>query len=286
MKKFSVLVLLVFVALCVYAKGPSVHRTRVNAMGIDSKMKWEKLEVGLQVGVGFHEGMQSPSEGVQRIYQNALQQFADVFPMMETFGAVVRYSFDYHWAVQLQGMRQRIYFKEEGAGYYYNAMWDLDVTAEYNFLPYGLRAHRPRGVKGLRIRPYPATPYVFMGVGVAMSNKYSPLRGMGSAVADWKPEDLLKMYPMINPVNNNLAASVYVPIGVGVKWRMGDFWQLKAACQYNLGIGKDPSGGTHNRGGHVVTSYDDMTVGVWNNVVLSIGVIYNFGQEPKRMLLM
>ena len=85
---------------------------------------------------------------------------------------------------------------------------------------------------------------------------------------------------------SNLAANFYLPVGVGVKWRMAYNWQLKAACQYNLGIGKEPSGGTvaTKAGDEIRTSYDDLRIGVWNNVVLNLGVIYSFG-ERKRMLV-
>ena len=286
MKKFSVLVLLAFVALCVFADGSSVQRIRKSAKGVDPKMHWEYLEVGLQVGVGFHEGMAVPAEGVHRVYQNALECFADKFPIMETYGAVVRYSIDYHWALQLQGMRQRLYFTEEGKGHFYNSMWDVDVTAEYNILPYGLRVHRPKGVMGARIRPCQVTPYVLFGLGVSMSNKNAIYRGAKLPVKDWTSEDLKEMYPAIKPAGGNLAASAYVPVGVGVKWRVDDNWQLKMACQYNLGIGKDPSGGTRSRQEMAATTYDNMKVGVWHNVVLNIGVVYNFGSKPKRMLLM
>ena len=60
---------------------------------------------------------------------------------------------------------------------------------------------------------------------------------------------------------------------------------MKAACQYHLGIGKDPSGGTvaTKDGDDVWVAYDDLRLGIWNNVVFNLGVIYSFG-ERKRMI--
>ncbi len=298
-KVLSVLMVLVLTTMCALAKDESkstVQRIRVNHKGITPASSWEKLELGVQVGVGFHLGTNSPTDGYTRVFQNALTQqetsedmvrLGEKVPMMETFGLVARYSFDCHWAIQLQGMRQRIYFRDvvgsfdaqyggklenvpyPSGTYYYNAMWDLDFTAEYNILPYGLAVHRPSGVKGAQMRIYPATPYVLFGVGVALSNKEVPAR----------QSDEGSMFPMIRPADGNLAANVYIPLGVGVKWRIDYNWQLKAACQYHLGFGHDPSGATKG-----AIAYENLASGAWHNVVLNIGVVYNFGKH-KRMLV-
>lgn len=282
MNKVKVLMVFLLVAICAQGLFAAPRRSAAVGKGV-SATRGEHFELGLQVGIGLHCGMTEPAEGVTRVYQNAVTTLADKFPVMETFGAVARYSLDYHWAFQAQAMRQRIYFKD-GGSHFYNAMWDVDVTAEYNILNYGTRFHRPKSSRWLRSRAYPITPYVFFGVGVAISNKYAPVRGKGAPVHEWTPEDLDKMYTMIGP--SNLAANFYLPVGVGVKWRMAYNWQLKAACQYNLGIGKEPSGGTvaTKAGDEIRTSYDDLRIGVWNNVVLNLGVIYSFG-ERKRMLV-
>lgn len=280
LKKLIVLLLVIGVSSSMEAK-PFKDVSKKNVSSVFAE---EKLELGIQVGVGFHFGNGNPADGVERSYQNALSSLADDFPTMETFGAIARYSFDYRWAVQLQGMRQRLYFKEMYSSYFYNAMWDIDVMVEYNILPYGLRAHRPWGVKGLRIRPYSITPYVAIGVGVALSNKHVTVRTGGENYQNWTPESLRQMYTMIDPANGNLAASFYLPMAVGFKWRMAYNWQLKASCQYHLGVGRDPSGGTKNADGTIMTNYADLhNKAVWNNLVLSVGVVYSFG-EHKRML--
>lgn len=238
----------------------------------------EKFELGLQMGVGFHLGNSNPVAGVTRVYQNALRVLANEFPIMETYGLSARYSFDCSWAIQLQGMRQRLYFRDgdlngEGGSHFYNAMWDIDVMAEYNFLKYGLRAHRPKNARGMRMRVFPATPFVTFGLGVALSNKHVPARMPSNA-----------KYPLINPTDGNLATSLYVPVGLGVKWRMAYNWQLKAVCQYHLGVGRDPSGGTMDADRkHIIIDYKNINAGLWHNVVLGIGVVYSFG-EQKHML--
>ena len=107
-KKLIVLLLVIGVSSSMEAK-PFKGASKKSMSSVFAE---EKLELGLQVGVGFHFGNGNPADGVERSYQNALPSLADDFPTMETFGAIARYSFDYRWAVQLQGMRQRLYFKE------------------------------------------------------------------------------------------------------------------------------------------------------------------------------
>jgi opacity protein-like surface antigen len=275
-------------------------------MFADVRQNIDRLEFGVSAGVGFYVGQDVPvaGTGLERVQSYDAVAFGEKntlrWPGIETFGFNVGYRFDSRWTLVAKTVRQRVCFAEydnnamnamgtpipveKTRGVYYNAMWHVDVMAEYNILNYGTRFHRPKSSRWLRSRAYPITPFVFFGVGVAISNKYAPVRGKGVPVHEWTPEDLDKMYTMIGP--SNLAANFYLPVGVGVKWRMAYNWQLKAACQYNLGIGKDPSGGTvaTKAGDEIWTSYDDLRIGVWNNVVLNLGVIYSFG-ERKRMLV-
>ncbi len=290
MDKFKVLIFFLLVAMG--TQGVFAEPSKASAVGKGvTAVHGEHFEIGLQAGMGFHYGMQMPAIGIVRTYQNAIEALAEDFPAMEAFGGVVRYSMDYRWAFQLQAMRQRMYFKDNGR-HFYNAMWDVDLTAEYNILNYGTRYHRPEGSQWLRARRYIVTPYVLFGVGVAMSNKLVPIRGAASkdeyGNVKWGEEDFKKMYPMINPAD--MGASFYLPVGVGVKCRVAYNWQLKLAFQYNLGIGKDPSGGTGSEVGSgenkkivPITSYDNLNIGVWNNMMLNLGVVYSFG-ERKRML--
>ena len=76
-KVLSVLMVLVLTTMCALAKDESkstVQRIRVNHKGITPASSWEKLELGVQVGVGFHLGTNSPTDGYTRVFQNALTQ--------------------------------------------------------------------------------------------------------------------------------------------------------------------------------------------------------------------
>ena len=75
-----------------------------------------------------------------------------------------------------------------------NPLWALDANAEYNFFRFGSQSHDYR-VKQI-------TPYISIGIGVGAYN-------------DWK-------------------VGVYLPVGVGLKWKFADRWQLQAAWQHNV----------------------------------------------------
>ena len=72
----------------------------------------QNVELGLQVGAGFFMGNSNPATGYTRIHEFAWMRDSEGIPAFETFGGVVRYRFDYRWALQAQAMRQRTRFKE------------------------------------------------------------------------------------------------------------------------------------------------------------------------------
>lgn len=126
----------------------------------------------------------------------------------EVYGAQFRYKFDNRWALQVKGQYQKIAFKngfdlinEELAK---NDMINLDVVGEFNFMRYGEKSNDSR------IKPF--TPYIFLGVGAAL-------------------------YGENDGHYNNLA--VYLPLGIGFKWRFASRWQLIAAWQHNLYFADD-----------------------------------------------
>ena len=107
----------------------------------------QNIELGLQVGAGFFLGEENPTDGYTRINEFAWMRDSEGMPAFESYGFLVRYRFDYRWALQVQGMRQRFRFKEvsnhhEDGLYIYNGVWNLDLMAEFNLLKYGFVENR------------------------------------------------------------------------------------------------------------------------------------------------
>ena len=76
------------------------------------------LEIGIPLGLGFYWGTPemdlASGAHVNRAYKMALSntEGAESFPAFESYGLAVRYLFTRSWAIQLQGMRQRMRFME------------------------------------------------------------------------------------------------------------------------------------------------------------------------------
>lgn len=124
---------------------------------------------------------------------------------------------------------------------------NFDVTAEYNFFRYGLNYYDAR-VRTL-------SPYVFLGVGVSVD------------VITLKPFDLDY-------------AGVYLPVGVGLKWKFAERWQLQAAWQHQVYL--DPKKGDD------IDGNSNFNYNILNNDVLStvmVSVVFEFAQEKKRCII-
>lgn len=260
------------------------------------------LEIGIPLGLGFYWGTphfevnrNGVGVGYDRAYHMALVNggVGTKIPAFESYGLAARYLFTRRWAMQVQGMRQRMRFMEHDSRlapeignydslYYYNAMWNVDVQAEYNFIKYG-------GANDVW------TPYISAGVGISLHRKTAQYRwGVGQQA--WT-EDYTTSYPMIKDVG----VACYVPFGAGVKWRVHLDWQLKFALQYQMYVLGNPAGGTVQplrdvngdpRKDYIVienkelkykdrVSYSDLPkgFGAGHNIVASICVIYTLGVE-------
>ena len=122
-----------------------------------------------------------------------------------------------------------------------NPLWALDANAEYNFFRFGSQSHDYR-VKQI-------TPYISVGVGVGAYN-------------DWK-------------------VGVYLPVGVGLKWKFADRWQLQAAWQHNVYVyngdgleGLPEYNNTHDlNGGNIMNN--DVTS------TIMLGIVFEFGKGAK-----
>lgn len=201
------------------------------------------LEIGIPLGLGFYWGTPemdlASGAHVNRAYKMALSntEGAESFPAFESYGLAVRYLFTRSWAIQLQGMRQRMRFMEEDSRvaafktnhtkyFYYNSMWNIDLQAEYNFIKYG-------GSNDVW------TPYVSAGIGLSLHGKTAQYRWGAVSKEDWTNK-YTSSYPMIR----DIGVACYVPFGAGVKWRVHLDWQLKFALQYQMYVLGNPAGGT------------------------------------------
>ena len=114
-------------------------------------------------------------------------------------GIHVRYKFDQRWSLRAQ-VQQHVYpAKSE---------WEnIDISAEYNFFRYGIDEY------DLRVKA--VSPFIAIGVGIT------------STLKELKTD----------PVSG--LKRVYVPIGIGVKWKFADKWQLQATWQHQVYLTRD-----------------------------------------------
>ena len=155
-------------------------------------------EIGLQGGAGYYVGDATP-----HIFTN----------VRETYGAHFRYKFTRRWALQVKGMTQRItgnevqwqYRKAADTAMWTNQLINMDVMAECNFFRLGKKNPYDASIK-------PYSPYIFLGVGAAL---YGGMDSTGVAKS-------------FNKV------AVYIPFGIGFKWKFHDRLGLNGAWQHNL----------------------------------------------------
>ncbi|MBR2166915.1 MAG: hypothetical protein IJ920_01045 [Paludibacteraceae bacterium] len=161
----------------------------------------------------------------------------------EVYGGHVRYKFDKRWSLQLKGLHQVIRgtVPEDPAFVWSNKLINLDVVGEFNFFRLGLQEYDSR-VK-------PITPYIFLGVGVG-------LYGM-----------------------NYGTAAAYLPLGIGLKWKFAQRWQLQLAWQHNVYFADnlelvESLGNTYKLNGSNFLN-NDLTG------QLMLGIVFEFGKEKK-----
>lgn len=162
------------------------------------------------------------------------------------YGAQFRYKFDSRWALQVKGQGTAIKFPLQGADgvqteeFGKNMMMNIDVVGEFNFFRFGMRQYDNR-IK-------PITPYIFIGVGV-------------SVYSDWR------------------SAGVYIPCGVGLKWKFARQWGLNVAWQQQIYFadnleGKDYYNNTHSLNGSNILNNDFTST-------LTLGIVFEFAKEKK-----
>lgn len=302
-------------------------------MFADFREHMDRIEFGVSAGVGFYVGQRNPLDKSEllRIQAYDAVGFGSKstlkWPGIETFGFQVGYRFDTHWHLKVQATRQRVCFAEydyltdanantlQVRNVYYNPMWHVDVMAEYNLLNYG-------NIMMPKQRMYNVTPYVGLGIGVTMFNKYATLRAVNPHPENTGDVNYAKMntfYPQvgkkyegmkssITPTGNNeVAVGLYIPVAFGVKWRINDNVQLKGTFQYQLyfsnkgkgGLNSNLEGATRvdylNGSKHYAfqsaanrPEFDDLTkhiVGQNHDCLFSISAIFNLGKWYEDRLI-
>lgn len=212
-----------------------------------------RCELGLQAGVGYYVG-----DATRHIFTNPL----------ETFGGQFRYKFDKRWALQVKVQRQRITFREYGTEgtLYYNPMWHTDVTGEFNFFRFGER--------GYDIRVKPITPYIFIGLGFSVYNEQA------TASHD-------NPFPLLIGEGRKPTAGMYIPLGIGMKWKFADRWQLQVAWQHQIYF-RDNIEGISSLDGrqdpNTGKQYGMNGTNILNNDLtstLTLGIVFEFAKEKK-----
>ena len=284
-------------------------------MFADARQNIDRLEFGVSAGVGFYVGQDVPvaGTGLERVQSYDAVAFGEKntlrWPGIETFGFNVGYRFDSRWTLVAKTVRQRVCFAEydnnamtvsgdavpveRTRGVYYNAMWHVDVMAEYNILTYG-------NIMMPRQKVYNVVPYVGLGFGVTVFNKNATLRSM------YGYGDINSFYPRVGYAQKDgkyypaeVAAALYIPAAVGVKWRINDNVQLKGTFQYQLYFASKSQGGlsANLEGASYCEGYketearpkfdelDKVVAGKNHDCVFSISAIFNIGTWYEDRLI-
>ena len=179
--------------------------------------KFYRLEVGVQAGGAYYMGELAPY---------AFTSWS------ETYGLQLRCKIDERWAMQFKAQRQRVINKLRAEnqwslpeGRYQNPMWHFDITGEYNFFHFGIHEYD--------IRMHDVTPFMFVGVGFTAYNQYA-INQPGYPMLGWTSK--------VNKDNKTVwdyqepGFAMYIPVGIGLKWKFAQRWQLQLAWQHQLYI--------------------------------------------------
>lgn len=219
--------------------------------------KMYRLEAGVQAGAGYYVGELAP---------HAFMSTAEVY------GAQLRCKIDQRWALQVKGQRQRVVntIKKDNSwgfaeGKYTNPMWHFDVTGEFNFFRFGIDPYN--------IHMRAITPFIFLGIGFSAHNVYA--------------NDTLS-YPVLETkVGSRIDYAMYIPIGVGLKWKFAERWQLQFAWQHNIYVmnGDGIEGVVDRARPNILNnSYELNGSNVMNNDVtstLTVGIVFEFAPDQK-----
>lgn len=193
-----------------------------------------QMEFGLQGGLMYYIGDAHP------------KMFQDI---RETYGAEMSYRFNYRWALMLQGGTGRIAGRtatDQGLPDPQGEMWTnrivgVDVTARFNFLPFGVMDKYDK-----KIKPY--TPYIYAGIGLMAHNHFERF-------------------------------TVYVPVGVGFRWICSPHIGMFIAWQNNICFGDnlEPVPGYDNI--HELNGSNPLNCDMTSSI--QFGIVFEFAKEKK-----
>ena len=196
-------------------------------------------ELGLQGGIGYYVGDATP-----HIFMNP----------REAYGLHFRYKFTKRWAVQAKLSGQRVYGTNNRvtpSASFENRLYNFDIIGEFNFFRFGSEKNYDD-----RIKPY--TPYIFLGIGSGMNCNDTSMVGNRTQLA-W--------------------SGIYIPFGIGFKWKFSDRWGLNIAWQHNIYFRDNIEG---------VKELDDPNGLNGTNIMnmdltgmFTVGVVVEFGQAKK-----
>lgn len=216
----------------------------ISPMCLRADFSLYNCEIGLQAGASCYTGDAAKVFSKQSGYLH----------LCEAYGAQARYKFDSRWSLQVKGQRQRIAYTYSDT-VWRNPMWNVDLTAEFNFFRFGVHPY------DLRLKP--VTPYIFIGVGVNMCNSRATVKD--------------SMYPLVKMTDK---PNVYIPVGIGVKWMFAERWQLHAAWQHQVYVTSQGDGieglpalnNTHNLNGTNFMNFDMTST-------LTVAIVFEFWKK-------
>ena len=227
-----------------------------------------RCELGLQGGVGYYVG-----DATEYVFQD----------VRGAYGLQFRYKFDQRWAIQVKGMMHHIKWDEivtpsnamtPSPSVVYNLtgtrMVNADVMGEFNFFRFGPKQY-DRRVKQI-------TPFIGVGVGASVC-----------LYEDWtwrtysedffnnpnKTEDGKIQYPF----NLSRYTQIYIPVVVGMKWKIAERWQLQAAWQHNVYFADNLEGITEFCNSHNLNGSNLLNNDVTSQ--LTVGIVFEFDQDEK-----
>ena len=199
-------------------------------------------ELGLQAGVGYYVGDAAPYIFMQPC---------------ETYGAHFRYKFTPRWAIQVKGLSQRITGWEYDEDMvqqdtkWQNRLINLDVMGEFNFFRFGGAEYDAR-VKQI-------SPYIFLGIGASIHG----------GARDYNTDEW-KEYSQV---------SMYLPVGIGLKWKFAPCCGLNIAWQHNLYFTDGVEGSATLRDLHELNGHNWLNCDITGQ--LTAAFVFEFAKEKK-----
>ena len=240
----------------------------LTSTSVFADQRFYRLEIGVQAGAGY--------------YMGELADYA-FMSASEAYGVQLRCKIDERWALQFKGQRQRVINTIEGdnewgvaAGRYQTPMWHFDVTGEYNFFHFGLDEHD--------VRMHPVTPFIFLGVGMTAHNVLASNKS-GYPMVGWKAR--VDANGKTTYTYHEPDFAMYIPVGVGLKWKFAPRWQLQLAWQHQIYVlNGDGLEGVivQSDPAKFNDSYQMNGSNILNNDIVStltVGLVFEFAHDKK-----